>query len=253
MTAALEAKHLTKSFGGVRAVDDVSFEVHPGEVVAVIGPNGAGKSTVFDCVAGRQRQDGGSVVLGGTVLKPGGTAQRARLGLERTFQRVEVFPSLTVHDHLLVALRATHPSPRLWRDLLRLSKQTPDERARIASTLAFCGLSELSGRQVGSLGLGLCRLVELARALVADPLVLLLDEASSGLDDDEVEMVVQRLRERAATAQTAIVVIEHDLAMVERVADRVLVMVSGSLVAEGSYAEVMATPVVQAAYLGSAP
>jgi len=251
MSTRFEVEGLTKGFGGVAAVRSVSFSVSGGTIVGLVGPNGAGKSTLFDCISGRQVPDGGVVRLDGRLLDPRDPARNARSGLGRTFQRVEVFPTLTVEDHLLVALRARHGSPRLWRDLARLSRRSAAEGTRIADTLAQVGLSEMAGAQVGTLGLGRCRLVELARALVLEPKVLLLDEASSGLEDREVDQVVTLLRQVARDRQVAVVAIEHDLDMVRRLADEVACMVDGALVATGSFAEVMANDVVIEAYLGT--
>jgi branched-chain amino acid transport system ATP-binding protein len=251
VTTRLEVRAVGTTFGGIRAVHDVSFTLGAGERLAIIGPNGAGKSTLLDGIAGKTPFTTGCVVLDGAVLPPSRPAQHALAGIGRTFQRVEVFASMTVAEHLLLTLRAAHGSPRLWRDLRRLTRQTKWETEQIHGTLAALGLERDASTVVGTLGLGNCRRVEVARALIAHPKLLLLDEVSSGLSTTESAALVATLSGVAAERHMSVIAIEHDLDVVRAIADRVLVMVQGSVIADGAFDAVMADPLVVAAYLGS--
>jgi branched-chain amino acid transport system ATP-binding protein len=246
----LKLHDVTKSFGGVAAVHGISFEIGAGESVGLVGPNGAGKTTLFNCVCGQLRPDRGRIEFDGLTLVPLPTFKRARLGIGRTYQRVEVFTDMSVHDHLLVAERARRGEGSLWRDLLNKSKPTVDELQNISETLELVGISELAGTSVNALGLGHCRLVELARALAAQPRILLADEPSSGLDLHETAEVASVLRTVQRERGTAVLLVEHDLTMVADVVDRTVVMDLGAMVADGPFAEVMADPAVRQAYLG---
>lgn len=239
-----------KSFGGIQAVHNITFDVAPGESVGLVGPNGAGKTTLFNCVCGQLRPENGDIVFGGTPLAGMPTYRRARLGVGRTYQKVEVFTDMSVRDHLLVAERARRGEGSLWRDLLNLSKPTKDEMERVASTLELVGITRLADTSVNALGLGNCRLVELARALAGEPKILLADEPSSGLDLHETAEVAAVFRTVQRERGTAVLLVEHDLSMVDEVVDRTVVMDLGSMLAEGTFDEVMANPLVRDAYLG---
>ena len=248
----LAVRGLWKSFGGTIAVDGIDLDVAAGESVGLVGPNGAGKTTVFNCIFGQVRPDAGSIELDGHDVGRLPTWRRARLGIGRTYQRLEVFPELTVRDHLLVALRV-HRHQRggqLWRDLLGLSAPDREELAVVDSTLAAVGLLDLGDVPVAALGLGPCRLVELARAVVAGPRLLLADEPSSGLDEHETGDLARLFRSLQRARGMGMLFVEHDLAMVEAVVDRVVVMDLGRVVASGSFHEVVGAPAVQRAYLG---
>jgi branched-chain amino acid transport system ATP-binding protein len=246
----LSLRGVSKSFGGIQAVSGITFDVAAGESVGLVGPNGAGKTTLFNCVCGQLRPDGGDIIFDGTPLAGLPTFKRARLGIGRTYQRVEVFTDMSVRDHLMVAERARRGEGRLWRDLLNLSKPTPDELERVQITLDLVGIAHLADTSVNALGLGNCRLVELARALAAEPKILLADEPSSGLDLHETAEVAAVLRTVQRERGTAVLLVEHDLSMVADVADRTVVMDLGSMLAEGTFDEVMANPLVRDAYLG---
>jgi ABC-type branched-subunit amino acid transport system ATPase component len=246
----LSLRGVCKSFGGIQAVHTVTFDVHPGESIGLVGPNGAGKTTLFNCVCGQLRPEEGDIVFDGTELIGLPTFKRARLGIGRTYQRIEVFTDMSVRDHLMVAERARRGEGRLWRDLLNMSKPTPDEAKRVEATLELVGISHLADLSVNALGLGNCRLVELARALAAEPKILLADEPSSGLDLHETAEVAQVLRTVQRERGTAVLLVEHDLAMVADVVDRAVVMDLGAMLAEGTFDEVMADPAVRNAYLG---
>jgi len=246
----LQVREVRKTFGGIAAISDASLQVSRGEIVGLVGPNGAGKTTLFNCVCGQLRPDGGSIELDGRELLGMPTYKRARLGIGRTYQRVEVFPDMTVRDHLLVALRARNRQGRVWKDLLNMSAPTPEEEARVAATLELVGIADRAGSPVSSLGLGSCRLVELARALVAEPVLLLADEPSSGLDVHETAELAGVLKMLRRDRGMAMLLVEHDLGMVADVVDRAVVMDLGLVIAEGTFDEVMANPAVRHAYLG---
>jgi branched-chain amino acid transport system ATP-binding protein len=246
----LSLRGVSKSFGGIQAVHSISFDVAPGECVGLVGPNGAGKTTLFNCVCGQLRPDAGDIVFDGTPLIGLPTYKRARLGVGRTYQKVEVFMDMSVREHLMVAERSRRGESGLWRDLLNLSKPTKDEVERVDATLELVGITRLAGTSVNALGLGNCRLVELARALAAEPKILLADEPSSGLDLHETAELAGVLRHVQRERGTAVLLVEHDLMMVADVVDRTVVMDLGAMLAEGSFDEVMADPVVRSAYLG---
>jgi branched-chain amino acid transport system ATP-binding protein len=248
----LTIKGVSKSFGGVRAVHDITFDVAPGESVGLVGPNGAGKTTLFNCVCGQLRHDEGVISFESNPLSSLPTFKRARLGIGRTYQKVEVFADMTVRDHLMVAERARRGEGRLWRDLLNMSAPRPEEIRKVEDTLELVGLTELADVSVNALGLGHCRLVELARALAAEPKILLADEPSSGLDLHETADLASVLRTVQRERGTAVLLVEHDLTMVADVVDRTVVMDLGAMLAEGPFAEVMANPAVRHAYLGQA-
>ena len=241
---------MCKSFGGIQAVHTITFDVASGECVGLVGPNGAGKTTLFNCVCGQLRPESGEVLFEGASLVGLPTFKRARLGIGRTYQKVEVFTDMSVRDHLMVAERARRGEGRLWRDLLNLSKPTADEVERVEAILELVGITHLAETSVNALGLGNCRLVELARALASEPKILLADEPSSGLDLHETAEVAAVLRTVQRERGTAVLLVEHDLTMVADVVDRVIVMDLGAMLAEGSFDEVMADPLVRHAYLG---
>jgi branched-chain amino acid transport system ATP-binding protein len=246
----LSLQGVAKSFGGVHAVSDISFEVRAGESVGLVGPNGAGKTTLFNCVCGQLRNEQGEIRFEGLSLEGLPTYKRARLGIGRTYQRVEVFTDMNVREHLLVAERARRGEGRLWRDLLNMSAPLRAELDNTDAIMDLVGISELADTSVNALGLGHCRLVELARALAGQPKILLADEPSSGLDIHETAEVAKVLRTVQRERGTALLLVEHDLSMVGEVVDRTVVMDLGSLLATGTFNEVMENPAVRHAYLG---
>lgn len=248
--AILDVRSVSKKFGGIRAVIDVSFSVARGEILGLVGPNGAGKTTLFDCACGQTRQDEGSIYFDGSRIDSLSSYQRARRGIGRTFQRLEVFPELTVRDHLMVAERAGSGGLRLWRDLLNMSAPKPEELAHVDEVLDMVGLRPIADTPVAALGLGNCRLVELARALIGDPKLLMADEPSSGLDARETAALADTLCKVQQLRGMSILLVEHDLAMVGRTVDRVVVLDAGALVAVGTFDQVMADPDVHQVYVG---
>jgi branched-chain amino acid transport system ATP-binding protein len=249
VTALLEARAISKRFGGVQALRDVTMSVGPGEIFGLVGPNGAGKTTLFNCLCGQLRPDGGDVRFDGEPIDHLPTYRRARLGIGRTFQRIEVFPELSVRDHLFVAARA-HRGGALWKDLLNLSQPKPDEVAAVDRVLDMVRLRDVADTPVAALSLGHCRLVELGRALAGEPRLLMADEPSSGLDVQETKALADTLRSVREENGTAVLLVEHDLDMVSRVVDRVIVLDFGEEIAAGTLDDVMADPVVRKAYLG---
>jgi branched-chain amino acid transport system ATP-binding protein len=247
----LEVRGLGKRFSGIVALANVDLMVDPGEFAAVIGPNGAGKSTLFNCLTGVLRPDTGTMSFDGVELSSMSASARARRGIARTFQRVELFGGMTVLDHLIVARRAHERRGALLADLLRSSRPTPEEVARCHGVLDLVGLREHEDVPAEALTLGRARLVELARALVTAPRLLFLDEPSSGLDRSETADLAAVLRQVCDSSGTAIVLIEHDVPMVADLAERVWVLDYGQLIASGPTAEVFADERVRAAYLGT--
>ena len=246
----LEAGGVCKRFSGITALDDVSITVEPGEPVGLIGPNGAGKTTFFNCLLGILRADRGRVVFNGRDITRMPVYKRARLGFGRTFQRVELFTGMTVRDHLLVAERSRLGTGRLWKDVLNLASPTAEERRRADHTLDLLGLADVADEPIESLSLGRARLVEVGRALMTDPLLLLLDEPSSGLDQSETMELVGTLQEVQREHGTAILLVEHDIEMVQTFARRLYVLDFGVVIASGPTTEVMSDEAVRRAYLG---
>ena len=246
----LVATNVGKRFAGIAALVDVSVSLGRGELVALIGPNGAGKTTLFNCLSGMLRPDSGTILLKGRNLAGLAPYRRAQLGLARTFQRIELFGTLTVREHLLVADRAQRSGASLWRDLTGRSRPTTEERERCDSVLELVGLTSFADRPAHSLTLGTGRVVELARALVCEPDLLFLDEPSSGLDHRETDEMATVLEQVKREHGTAILLCEHDVAFVERLASRTYVLDCGKVIAAGPTAEVLVRPEVRKAYLG---
>ena len=240
----LEVEHVVVQFGGVRALDDVDLSVDAGAVTGLIGPNGAGKTTLFNVICGLQPTAAGHVRLGGDLLDGTSPHRRARLGIARTFQRLEVFGSMTVRDNLRVAAEVR----RSWSRADRRTTPPPLEVAE--GLLERVGLAEVAGARVESLPTGLARLVEVGRALATQPSVLLLDEPSSGLSESETDSFAGLLEGLAADG-LGILLVEHDVDLVMRVCARLHVLDFGRIIAVGAPAEVQRDPLVQAAYLGA--
>ena len=235
----LQVEDVTVNFGGLRAIDSLNLDVAGSLVTGLIGPNGAGKTTTFNVITGLHRPDRGRVMLDGrdvTALTP---SARARLGLGRTFQRLELFGSLSVRDNVLVALesRGVHG---------RKARQLADQ------LLERIGLMAVADAQADVLPTGMARLLELARALACEPKVLLLDEPSSGLGTAEGERLGTLLSELASLGM-AILLVEHDMDLVMRICSRIHVLDFGQLIASGTPEQITSDPQVQAAYLGTAP
>ncbi len=247
--ALLEATEITKRYGGIVALDHVSLEVRAGEAVGLVGPNGAGKTTLFDCVNGLQHPDGGTVVFDGTRVDAMAIYRRARLGIGRTFQRVELFSGMTVREHLLVAERVHRGDGRLWKDLVGRS-HAGDRVGSVEELIDELGLAPFADAPIESLSLGQGRLVELGRTLVQGPRLVLLDEPSSGLDSSETADVAEVLIRLRSSGRTAMLLVEHDLDLVRSVVGRIYVLDFGKLLASGETEAVLASDAVRRAYVG---
>jgi branched-chain amino acid transport system ATP-binding protein len=236
----LQVDDVTLSFGGIRALGGVSLRAPAGQVTGLIGPNGAGKTTLFDVATGLRRPRSGRVRLDDRDVTRLGPAGRSRRGLSRTFQRLEVFGSLSVRDNVLLAAEVAHGLRRLHR-----AAHLTDE------LLERTGLHRVASRPAAELPTGTARVLEVARALATRPTTLLLDEPGSGLDEAESRALGDLLLAVAAEG-TAVLLVEHDVGMVMRVCSSITVLDFGTVLAEGTPAQVQADPLVQRAYLGTA-
>jgi branched-chain amino acid transport system ATP-binding protein len=236
----LSVEDVTVRFGGVQAVSSATITAMAGHVTGLIGPNGAGKTTTFNVITGLEKPTSGTVRIGGKDVSGLSTYRRARLGMARTFQRLEVFGSLTARDNILAAAEFR----RGWSGDKSHPKQVAEE------ILDRVGLRSVADMRVDALPTGLARLVELGRALATRPRLLLLDEPGSGLDSTESEALGDLLLE-LADGGMAILLVEHDVDLVMRICDRIHVLDFGKIIAVGTTAEIQADPAVQAAYLGA--
>ena len=250
--ALLVASDITVRFGGVVALDSVSLDVPQRGIVGLVGPNGAGKTTMFGVLSGLIRPRSGRVELAGVDVTRASPQRRSRLGLARTFQRLELFTELTVRDHLVVAYRVRHGRDRTFgRDLLGLGgRPVPGEVALVDELLELLGLADVGDRPVALLPLGTGRLVEVARALASEPRVMLLDEPTSGLGTHETEQLAATLQTVRDEREIAFVLVEHDVELVLSLADAITVLDFGKVIATGAPAAIRSDPAVQAAYLG---
>jgi len=251
MTAALQATGIRKTFSGIVALDDLDLTIEDGERVGLIGPNGAGKTTFFNCVLGVLRPDAGTVELRGDDVSNLRVHRRAQRGIGRTFQRIELFAELTVREHLLIAERTRRGDGRLWKDLLGRGKPRAEELERCDEVLSLLGLDGVATEPIEHLSLGKGRLVEVGRALMTQPSILLLDEPSSGLDRQETADLARTLREVQADQGFAILLVEHDVEFVADFTERAYVLDFGCMIAQGPTAEVLQSDVVRTAYLGN--
>ena len=240
----LEIEDISVRFGGLAALSEVSLSAAEGAITGLIGPNGAGKTTLFNVVTGMQRSNTGTVRLDGQDLHALSSFRRARLGLGRTFQRLELFGTLTVAENVGVAASITQ------RGVVRARSKTIQEIR--AAILDRVGLTAVANERADTLPTGTGRLVELARALATRPKVLLLDEPAAGQDTDETERFSEVLRDLANDG-LAILLVEHDMELVMNVCHKVVVLDYGRVICTGTPAEVRADPDVQAAYLGTVP
>jgi ABC-type branched-subunit amino acid transport system ATPase component/branched-subunit amino acid ABC-type transport system permease component len=241
---------LRVAFGGLVAVDGVDLEAPTGRITGLIGPNGAGKTTTFNACSGLNKPSRGKVTLDGNDVSRSGPAGRARRGLGRTFQQMELFDSLTVRANVALGVEGAHAGPNALTHMLSSPSQKKDMYAATDDALRQCDLLPLADLIVGSLSTGQRRLVELARCLAGSYRILLLDEPSSGLDRVETARFGEILQRIVAERGVGILLVEHDMALVTEVCDYIYVLDFGKPIFQGSAHEVMASPIVQAAYLG---
>jgi len=246
----LDARNIGKNFDAIAALSEVSIQVNAGERVGIIGPNGAGKTTFFNCILGVLTPDTGTVYMAGEDVGRMPVHERARQGIGRTFQRIELFSGSTVRDHLLIAERIRRDTGSLWRDLTGRGKPRPDEIEVCDHVLDLLGLGDLADKPIEQLSLGQGRLVEVGRALMTQPKILLLDEPSSGLDHQETADLAETLLEVQASSNFSIILVEHDVELVSSFTQRCYVLDFGRLIARGTTKEVLTNPVVREAYLG---
>lgn len=246
MSAVLQVSNMRKTFGGIIAVDNVSFEVHSGEILGIIGPNGSGKSTLFNCVLGQLQPSAGEVHIDGrptTGMRP---CDLNRLGVSRTFQLLQVFPQLSVRDNLILAGQE-HQGSITSRLFGSADAEVGDAAGRM---IEFFSLSHLADEPAGSLSYGQQKLLDAAMAFMAGPRLVLLDEPAGGVNPTMLGHLRERLRAYHAEQNATFVVIEHQMEFVMALCTRVLVLAEGRLIAEGTPRDIRRNPIVIAAYLG---
>jgi len=247
----LEVSGITQVFGGVTALDDVSFAIAKGDITGVIGPNGAGKTTLFNIISGIYRQSAGTVLLEGKDVTGLAPERLARLAMVRTFQNIELFGGMTVLENVMVGMH-TNSSSGLLACALKMPWCISEERrirGGAGKWLEFTGIADLADHTAGSLPFGKGRLLEIARALAVEPRIILMDEPAAGLNSQEtlgLAQLIKRIRDLGIT----VVLVEHDMELVMDICDRIIVLNLGRKLAEGTPREIQESPEVIAAYLG---
>jgi len=247
------AENLSLSFGGLKAVDSVSFALEKGEILSIIGPNGAGKSSIFNLVSRLYSPTSGKIYFEDQDITQEPAHGIAKLGIARTFQNIELFENATVLSNLLVG-RHRHSTTQLWQELLFLPSVRSNEkvhRRRVEQVIEFLDLEPYRDKLISGLPYGVRKVIELARALCTEPKLILLDEPSSGLNVEETDDMSFWIRDMKTELGVTVLMVEHDMTLVNRVSDRVIALNYGRVLAMGSPAEVQQHPDVVAAYLGT--
>ncbi|MFG1266081.1 ABC transporter ATP-binding protein [Xanthobacter aminoxidans] len=253
-SALLEVRDLSVSFGGVKALQGVSFDVKAGEIFSIIGPNGAGKTTIFNCLSGLFRPTAGSIRLDGRELVGLPPKELAALGVARTFQNLGLFEHLSVMDNVLLG-RHHLMQTSILSNALRLRSTGREERAhreRVADILELFGLAREARTEIGVLPYGVRKLIEIARALAMEPKLLLLDEPVAGMNHEETARISEAILDVRRRERTGMVLVEHDMRMVMTISDRLMAIDFGQHVATGHPHEIQNNPRVIEAYLGRA-
>jgi branched-chain amino acid transport system ATP-binding protein len=250
MSTQLETHGLTIRFGGHVAVDSVTCAFRPGELTAIVGPNGAGKTTYFNLISGQLRASAGQVLFNGEDLTRLPASLRARRGLGRAFQLTNLFPNLSVVENIRLAVQATRG---VHYEMLRVWSDRRDLIARADEVLADVALSARRDVAAAALSHGDQRKLEVGMMLALEPDVFMFDEPTAGMSVDEVPVVLDLIAKLKRNASKIILLVEHKMDVVRSLADRIIVLHNGQLVADGAPAEVIASPIVQEAYLGAAP
>ncbi|CUH67582.1 Lipopolysaccharide export system ATP-binding protein LptB [Thalassovita gelatinovora] len=249
----LQVEDLAVHFGGVKAVDGVSFNVEAGEVFSIIGPNGAGKSTIFNLISRFYKPTRGTIRFDGQDITAMQAHQIGQLGIARTFQNIELFDHSTVLDNLLMG-RHTHRSTNWVQDMMYLPKVRRSERGhrrQVEEVIEFLELEAYRDKLIAGLPYGVRKVVEIGRALAMGPKMILLDEPASGLSVEESQEVAFWVEDMRRDMGLTVLMVEHDMSLVNQVSDRVLAVANGEALAMGTPAEVQANPQVKAAYLGT--
>ncbi len=254
LPVTLEVKDLRKKFGGIRAVNGVSFQLHSGEVLGLIGTNGAGKTTIFDLISGFQEPDSGTIELDGLDITQTPAFLRSIMRLGRSFQDARLFPSLTVRETIAIALERHLEMTNPTAAAIFSPAQRAEEHAinqRVDELIELLGLGAFRTKFISELSTGTRRIVDLAASLAHEPKVLLLDEPSSGIAQREAEALAPLIERIKTQLGCALLVIEHDMPLISTVSDRLIALETGAVIAQGSPAEVLADPIVVASYLGT--
>jgi branched-chain amino acid transport system ATP-binding protein len=245
----LDVRNVTKQFGNLVAVNNVSMQVAAGELRAIIGPNGAGKTTFFNMISGFFAPTAGDIVFDGETVTKFAVTQRVAMGMARTFQITEIFPELTVRENIRIGVESAQGFRlRFWLG----AQNTAEVNRGIDEALTLTGLTGKADRLVGELSHGDQRAAEIATALTLKPRLLLLDEPTAGMGEHETYAVANLIRRLHRNSAYTIVLIEHDMRVVFNLADRITVLGEGKMLAEGTPAEIADNPIVQEAYLGKA-